>query len=62
MEAIINGASTRKVRRITEVLCGTGFPKFAVSALWRQLDPFVHSWNEKALNDETYPFVIVAAP
>lgn len=61
MEMVINGVSTRKVRRITEELCGTSFSKSTVSALCRQLDPIVHGWNERSLSDETYPFVIVDA-
>jgi len=31
MEMVINGVSTRKVRRITEELCGTSFSKSTVS-------------------------------
>lgn len=61
MEMVINGVSTRKVRRITEELCGTNFSKSTVSALCQRLDPTVHGWNERSLGDKAYPFVIVDA-
>jgi len=61
MEMVINGVSTRKVRRITEELCGTSFSKSTVSALCSRLDPIVRAWNERDLGDVEYPFVIVDA-
>lgn len=33
MEMVVNGVSTRKVRRVTEDLCGTSFSKSTVSDL-----------------------------
>jgi len=38
MELYIQGVSTRKVKEITEVLCGTSFSKSQVSALAGGLD------------------------
>lgn len=61
MEMVVNGVSTRKVRRITEKLCGTEFSKSTVSELCKQLDPIVHEWNERDLTDKLYPFLIVDA-
>ncbi len=61
MEMIINGVSTRKVRRVTEELCGTSFSKFTVSNLCKALDPVVTAWNERDLGEKAYPFVIVDA-
>ena len=49
MEMVINGVSTRKVRRITEELCGTSFSKSTVSELCKTLDPQVSEWNERPL-------------
>src|SRR5690606_9238040 len=61
MEMVINGVSTRKVRRITEELCGTSFSKSTVSELCKALDPIVTEWNERSLEAVAYPFVIVDA-
>ena len=61
MEMVINGVSTRKVRRITEELCGTSFSKSTVSELCKALDPVVSEWNERTLKDKRFPFVIVDA-
>jgi len=61
MEMVINGVSTRKIRRVTEKLCGTSFSKSAVSDLCKALDPVVHEWNERDLSGKAYPFVIVDA-
>lgn len=61
MEMVINGVSTRKVRRVTEELCGTSFSKSTVSELCKQLDPLVNEWIERPLDGGDYPFVIVDA-
>lgn len=61
MEMVINGVSTRKVRRITEELCGTGFSNSTVSELCKALDPEVSEWNERPLGAKRFPFVIVDA-
>ncbi len=61
MEMVVNGVSTRKVRRITEELCGTSFSKSTVSELCKALDPIVNKWNERELSGKSYPFVIVDA-
>ena len=59
MEMVINGVSTRKVKKVTEELCGTSFSKSTVSRLCAKLDPIVESWNNRPLNDKRYPFLIV---
>jgi transposase-like protein len=61
MEMVVNGVSTRKVARITEELCGTGFAKSTVSDLCKGLDPLVQAWNERNLSEQRYPFVLVDA-
>ncbi len=61
MEMVVNGVSTRKVSRITEEVCGKEFSKSTVSALCQQLDPVVHAWNERRLDAQAFPFVIVDA-
>jgi len=61
MEMVINGVSTRKVKAITEELCGTSFSASTVSELCKQLDPIVKEWNERDLSGKEYPFLIVDA-
>jgi len=61
MEMVVNGVSTRKVRRITEELCGVSFGKSTVSDLCRQLDGVVVAWNGRRLDEKEFPFLIVDA-
>jgi putative transposase len=61
MEMVVNGVSTRKISNITRELCGTEFSKSTVSDLAKGLDPAVHEWNERSLDMEPYPFLIVDA-
>jgi transposase-like protein len=60
IEMVVNGVSSRKVRAITEELCGTGFSKSSVSEMCKTLDPAVAEFRNRAL-DAHYPFVIVDA-
>ncbi|MHB1842504.1 MAG: IS256 family transposase [Sulfobacillus sp.] len=61
MEMVVNGVSTRKVKRITEELCGTSFSRSTVSELCRGLDQVVEAWNGRDLGEQAHPFVIVDA-
>jgi putative transposase len=61
MEMVLNGVSTRKVATITEELCGTRFSRSTVSQLCTALDARVQVWNERSLDAQAYPFVIVDA-
>lgn len=61
MEMVINGVSTRKVKRITEELCGYEFSKSTVSRLCEALDEKVDAWANRTLLGKHYPFVIVDA-
>jgi len=61
MEMYVEGVSTRKVREITEVLCGTSFSKSLVSELAGQLDTELEAWRNRALTDTTYPYLSVDA-
>ncbi len=61
MEMVLQGVSTRKVKKITEELCGTSFSKSTVSRLCEGLDVRVTAWNERPLEAGAYPFVIVDA-
>ncbi|RMH82314.1 MAG: IS256 family transposase, partial [Calditrichaeota bacterium] len=61
MEMVVQGVSTRKVRQVTEQMCGTGFSKSTVSRLCGQLDALVTAWNERPLTSRAYPFLLVDA-
>lgn len=61
MEIVLQGVSTRKVKKITEELCGTSFSKSTVSRLCAGLDVRVAAWRERALDTMRYPFAIVDA-
>ena len=61
MEMVLNGVSTRKVATITEELCGTRFSRSTVSHLCTALDARVQAWNERSLDAQAYPFVLVDA-
>jgi putative transposase len=61
MEMVVNGVSTRKVSQVTEELCGTEFSKSTVSELCKNLDPIVTAWNNRPLQENRFPFVLVDA-
>ncbi len=61
MEMYVEGVSTRKVREITEVLCGTSFSKSLVSELAGQLDAELDAWRNRPLTETTYPYLSVDA-
>jgi putative transposase len=61
MEMYVEGVSTRKVKEITEELCGTSFSKSLVSSLAGSLDSELQGWRNRGLEAETYPYVFVDA-
>jgi len=61
MEMYVEGVSTRNVREITEVLCGTTFSKSLVSELAGQLDEELEAWRKRPLTETTYPYLSVDA-
>ena len=61
MEMVLQGVSTRKVATITEELCGTRFSRSTVSQLCTALDARVQAWNERSLDAQAYPLVLVDA-
>lgn len=60
MQMVIQGVSTRKVKKITRELCGHEFTKSVVSALCEKLDEQVRAWAGRPL-DGSYPFLVVDA-
>jgi transposase-like protein len=61
MEMYIEGVSTRKVKEVTEELCGTSFSKSLVSRLSGELDSELEQWRKRPLEAEAYPYVFVDA-
>jgi transposase-like protein len=57
MEMYVEGVSTRKVKEITEELCGTSFSKSLVSSLAGSLDSELRAWRSRRLEAEAYLFV-----
>lgn len=60
MEMVVQGVSTRNVKKVTEELCGEAFSKSAVSEICKELDIPVKKFKERLL-PERYPFIIVDA-
>ena len=61
MEMYLEGVSTRKVKDITEELCGISFSKSLVSSLAGRLDSELAAWRNRQLGAETYPYLFVDA-
>jgi transposase-like protein len=59
-EMYLQGVSTRKVRAITEELCGTTVSASTVSRLTKRLDEDLGRWRNRRLV-ESYPYLIVDA-
>jgi len=61
MEMYVEGVSTRKVKDITEELCGTSFSKSLVSRLAGELDAELERWRSRPLGEKAYPYLFVDA-
>jgi putative transposase len=59
-EMYIQGVSTRKVRAITEELCGHSVSASALSAINQRLDASLAQFATRALED-SYPYVVIDA-
>jgi hypothetical protein len=57
----VEGVSTRKVKEVTEELCGTSFSKSLVSSLAGSLDSELEAWRDRRLEARAYPYVFVDA-
>ena len=57
----MEGVSTRKVKEVTEELCGTSFSKSLVSSLAGSLDSELEAWRYRRLEARAYPYVFVHA-
>ncbi len=61
MEMYVEGVSTRKVKEVTEELCGTSFSKSLVSELASSLDAKLEAWRNRRLEAKAYPYLFVDA-
>src|ERR671913_1539864 len=61
MQMYLEGVSTRKVKDITEELCGASFSKSLVSSLAGRLDSELRAWRTRPLEAEGYPYLLVDA-
>lgn len=59
-EMYVQGVSTRKVKKITEELCGLEISKSQVSALAKGLDSEIDRWRQRPLV-KRYPYLVVDA-
>ena len=59
-EAYLQGVSTRKVKKLTEQLCGTTVSKSFVSQVCQALDADIEAWRTRPL-DQAYPYLMVDA-
>jgi transposase-like protein len=60
LQMYVGGVSTRKVRAITEALCGLEVSKSQVSALTAKLDAEIAQWRQRPLA-EAYPYLMLDA-
>jgi transposase-like protein len=59
-ESYLQGVSTRKVKKITEKLCGVQFSKDQVSSMAQELDEELAAWRSRPL-ETAYPYLVVDA-
>ena len=59
-EMYVQGVSTRKVKAITEELCGHGFSASSISAINKTLDESLAQFAQRRL-DEAFPYLILDA-
>jgi len=61
MQMVVQGVSTRRVKKITTELCGREFSRSTVSRLTGDLDEQVGAWAERPLDEHAYPFLVLDA-
>jgi putative transposase len=59
-EMYVQGVSTRKVKVVTEALCGHSFSASSISTINKSLDAGLKAFAERRLN-ESYPYLILDA-
>ena len=61
IEMYVQGVSTRKVKAVTEELCGHSFSASAVSSIVKTLDARLSAFFERRLEKTAFPYLIVDA-
>ena len=61
MQMYVEGVSTRKVKEVTEELCGISFSKSLISSLAGSLDSELRAWRKRRLETKAYPYLFVDA-
>jgi putative transposase len=59
-EMYVQGVSTRKVKAVTETLCGHSFSASSISAINKSLDESLKAFAQRQLNG-AYPYLILDA-
>jgi transposase-like protein len=59
-EMYVQGVSTRKIKAVTEELCGHGFSASSVSAITTRMDEALEAFCERRL-EEAFPYLILDA-
>ena len=59
-EMYVQGVSTRKVKAVTEALCGHSFSASSISAINKSLDESLRAFSERRLQDP-FPYLILDA-
>jgi transposase-like protein len=59
-EMYVQGVSTRKVKAVTEALCGDSFSASSISGINKSLDAGLRAFAERRLN-EPFPYLILDA-
>ena len=60
VEMYVHGVSTRKVKAVTEALCGLDISRSQISKLAKGLDEEVRAWRSRPLT-KLYPYLVVDA-
>ena len=60
-EMYVQGVSTRKVKAVTEELCGHGFSASSISAIVKRLDESLKAFACRRLAEESFPYLILDA-
>jgi putative transposase len=60
-EMYVQGVSTRKVKAVTEALCGHSFSASSISTINKSLDESLRAFAERRLDEEEYPYLILDA-
>lgn len=60
-EMYVQGVSTRKVKKITEELCGLEISKSQVSNIAKGLDEEIRAWRMRTLEGKRYPYLVMDA-